>query len=336
MNPAISPLRRFGWLLRRELWEHRIGLVWSPLIAAGVAVVLSGLALMMSTLAIKERHGVGASDTSLSVQVNGINLGELIGQLDAQQLAQLGGGLNLSLLASASWPLVVLAFVTFFYAAGALYDDRKDRSILFWKSLPVSDLATVLSKAVTALLVAPLLAIAASMVSMLGFLGLVCLAVMWLGGDPVSLVLAPASPLAVAGTLIGAVPVYALWALPTIGWLLLCSAVLPRVPFLLALLVPVLSGALLTATGLDSLAGIASGTLWGEGIARLISGTIPGIHLAWQYAADRTDVLSQWMQQPSPMAAWDALAMTTTWVGAVAGAAMIILTVLVRRRSDDR
>jgi ABC-2 type transport system permease protein len=49
----------------------------------------------------------------------------------------------------------VLAFVVFFYCLGALYDDRKDRSVLFWKSLPVSDRDTVVSKALSALVVAP-------------------------------------------------------------------------------------------------------------------------------------------------------------------------------------
>ena len=54
----------------------------------------------------------------------------------------------------------MLGFVVFFYCLGSLYDERKDRSVLFWKSLPVSDRDTVLSKALSALVVAPTLAIA--------------------------------------------------------------------------------------------------------------------------------------------------------------------------------
>ena len=57
---------------------------------------------------------------------------------------------------------VVLAFVVFFYCLGALYDDRRDRSILFWKSLPLSDTQTVLSKLISALVVAPAIAVIAS------------------------------------------------------------------------------------------------------------------------------------------------------------------------------
>ena len=47
---------------------------------------------------------------------------------------------------SSTWPLLVFAFVVFFYLLSSLYDERKDRSVLFWKSLPVSDRDTVLSK----------------------------------------------------------------------------------------------------------------------------------------------------------------------------------------------
>ena len=52
--------------------------------------------------------------------------------------------------------LCILWLVVFFYLLGALYEERRDRSILFWKSMPVSDVMTVASKLVTALLVVPL------------------------------------------------------------------------------------------------------------------------------------------------------------------------------------
>ena len=65
---------------------------------------------------------------------------------------------------------MVFGFVVFFYCLGALYDERKDRSVLFWKSLPMSDRETVLSKVASAIVVAPLIAIAAGLVTMFGFL----------------------------------------------------------------------------------------------------------------------------------------------------------------------
>ena len=66
---------------------------------------------------------------------------------------------------------IVLPIVAFFYCLGALYDDRRDRSILFWKSLPISDTTTVLSKLLTALVLAPAItiAIASAAASMVGY-----------------------------------------------------------------------------------------------------------------------------------------------------------------------
>jgi ABC-2 type transport system permease protein len=61
----------------------------------------------------------------------------------------------------AAMVLIITAFIVgLFYCLDALYGERRDRSILFWKSLPVSDLTTVLSKATIALVVLPLVTFA--------------------------------------------------------------------------------------------------------------------------------------------------------------------------------
>ena len=60
---------------------------------------------------------------------------------------------------------MVMGIVAFFYALDALYADRRDRSVLFWKSLPLSDAETVLSKFTVAILVIPLVALVASLVA---------------------------------------------------------------------------------------------------------------------------------------------------------------------------
>src|SRR3546814_18250586 len=100
---------------------------------------------------------------------------------------------------ASAWPLIALAFVVFFYCLGALYDDRKDRSVLFWKSLPLSDSQTVLSKAASALLVAPLIATLAALATMLGFLVVASVMVMIHGGNPVALLWGPGSPMLLVG-----------------------------------------------------------------------------------------------------------------------------------------
>src|SRR3546814_806352 len=176
------------------------------------------------------------------VQFNGIDLGAFTSQMDAHDLYRLGQGIDLSLFMASTWPLIVLAFVVFFYCLGALYDERKDRSVLFWKSLPLSDSQTVMSKAASALLIAPMLAVAASLLTMLGFLVVLSAMVLVHGGNPLEMVWGPGSPLKVAGQMLAVIPVYALWALPTAGWLLLCSSWAKSKPFLWAIMIPVFAG----------------------------------------------------------------------------------------------
>src|SRR5437867_8784109 len=57
--------------------------------------------------------------------------------------------------------LIFTAFIVgVFYCLDSLHGERRDRSILFWKSLPVSDLTTLLSKVTIPLAVLPLVTFA--------------------------------------------------------------------------------------------------------------------------------------------------------------------------------
>jgi ABC-2 type transport system permease protein len=122
-----------------------------------------------------------------------------------------------------------------FYCLDALHGERRDRSILFWKSLPVSDLTTVLSKAIVPLVVLPLVAFALT----------VCVqAVMILMTSANLLVhgMSPATTWAYFPVLqnwlvmlYGLVAI-ALWHAPIYGWLLLVSGWVRRATFLWAVL----------------------------------------------------------------------------------------------------
>jgi hypothetical protein len=74
--------------------------------------------------------------------------------------------------------LMVLGLLVFFYCLGALHDERRDRSLLFWKSLPVSDFTTVMSKLLLAVVVAPLITMGIAIV--LGLVVLVAACIMLL------------------------------------------------------------------------------------------------------------------------------------------------------------
>ena len=148
--PAKAPVphatARFKWLLRREYWENRGGFFWGPVIAGAIIV---GLNLILAVIgSIAARRSMGSS-------------GFVFDNADTHEVGQALGAMGDGMLVGGVIvACIVLAFVVFFYALGCLYDDRRDRSILFWKSLPVSDSQMVLSKLAWALVLAPVLAVA--------------------------------------------------------------------------------------------------------------------------------------------------------------------------------
>jgi ABC-2 type transport system permease protein len=191
---VITASRRFYWSVRRELWEHR-SIYIAPLTAA--AVSLFGF-LTALTLSPAHRHQ------------------PLDGPYEFAAFLIMGTGF----------------LVGIFYSLDALYGERRDRSILFWKSLPVSDLTTVLSKFTIPLIILPLLSFAIAVVTQFGMLLLSTgLSAGTLGARMsffhMSLML-----------LYHILTVHGLWYAPLYGWLLLVSAWAPRAPFIWAFLPP--------------------------------------------------------------------------------------------------
>lgn len=135
---TIPPMRLLYWSVRRELWENR----WLYLAPLGVAAVFL-IGFFISTVhlpaALKSMEMVGAQH-----QNNGIS-----GRLEGHLLAgpyDIAGALMMAL----------AILMSIFYSADALHGERRDRSILFWKSMPVSDTTTVLAKASIPIVVVPL------------------------------------------------------------------------------------------------------------------------------------------------------------------------------------
>jgi ABC-2 type transport system permease protein len=125
-----------------------------------------------------------------------------------------------------------------FYCLDALYGERRDRSILFWKSLPVSDLATVLSKMITPLVILPLVSFAIAVVTQWIML-LVSTAVLLGSGLSVGPLWTHASLFQQWLMLLyHLLTAHGLWYAPIYGWLLLVSAWARRTPFLWAALPP--------------------------------------------------------------------------------------------------
>ncbi len=131
-------MKTFTTLIKREYWEHPALWVVPALFAA--LMVLGHLFGIYSMW----RFGVDPEELRWGI--------EQVTSMDpADRFAFMQG-----MLIGLAVPFgVFLGFLMFFYALDSLYADRRDRSILFWKSMPVSDVETVLSKLVMALVGVP-------------------------------------------------------------------------------------------------------------------------------------------------------------------------------------
>ena len=210
---VISATRRMYWSVRRELLENR-SLYIAPLAVAALAV----FAFTLSTV-------VGIWEPPLRLHPT----------RPPNELAQ-------PFEFAAALIMATAVIVSVFYCLDALYGERRDRSILFWKSLPVSDLTTVLAKVTIPLVVLPLVGFAIALVTQF---------LMLLAGSAVVLATGlSAAPLWTQLSLsqrsllllYHMVTVHGLWYAPFYAWLLLVSVFARRAPFLWAVLPPLAIG----------------------------------------------------------------------------------------------
>lgn len=329
-------MNTFKWLLKREYWEHRGGFFWAPLITGIVFLLLTIMAVIAG-----ESVRRATDDGGDTLKMNGVELSKLTETMQPGDIAEMGAGLDMGALLSSTWPFLVLAFVVFFYCLGALFDERKDRSILFWKSLPLSDQQTVLSKVFSALVVAPAIATVAAIATSFGFLVILSGYAMFHGGNPLELIWGPASPLTVTLYIAAALPVFAVWALPTVGWLLLVSAWSKSKPFLWALLVPLFAGILVSWFDVMEMLGMKASWFWTNVVGRLLLGTVNGMDMIYREGKNPAmqnfnpegpqDIVALF----SPQNSWSAFAHLDIWIGAAAGVAMILAAMHFRRTRDE-
>ncbi|MCF7220246.1 hypothetical protein [Marilutibacter chinensis] len=337
-HAAPHPTHKFKLLLKREFWEHRGGFFWAPVIAGGISLLLTLMGIIVGLVAGYRAAAAGEIEID-GVQINGFDLAMLTSKLSAEDIAKLSQGIDLSLFFSGMWPYIVLAFVVFFYCIGALYDERKDRSVLFWKSLPLSDTETVLSKVASATLVAPVIAGLVGVATMFGFLAMISIVVLVHGGNPITLLWGPAHLFNLTLGHLTWIPVYALWALPTVGWLMLCSVWARSKPFLWAIMIPVFAGIFVSWFDVMELFNMQSGWFWSNVVGRALLGTVPGIHLPYREGSDSLindqDGIEPLLHEASPMGMLENLSMPELWIGAVVGATLIFAAIRLRRWRDD-
>jgi len=197
-------MKVFIALLKREILEHKN--IWRvPIILVGIALLVR-ISLSVGNLAV---------DINLPSQ---LQLDNTVDSILTSVIAKSLSSMNFII-------MLVMFVVAVFYALSCLFNERQDESVLFWRSLPISDSMTVASKLCIGLLVIP-------------FMILVCqtvVAILFMGTDSLSYLSHYFSQ---------SIPSLAkvlLWSLlPTIAWCVFCSEIAKKNPFLLAFIAPII------------------------------------------------------------------------------------------------
>lgn len=309
--PAAFPATRLmEWSVRRELWENRSVYI-APVAVAAVMLFASAI----SVIGLPHRRRA------------------LLLLDPAQQQAAIEKPYDTVMMM-----ILLTAFVVgVFYCLDALHGERRDRSILFWKSLPVSDTQTVLSKVLTAAVVIPVIAVAAGFLVSILLLLIIGIVFAVNGVNMFGMILSNANFYLAPLRMIGLLPVYLVWALPTIGWLLMVSAWARSKVFLWAVGTPVILVVVVKWANYLLQTGLNIDWLVENIVARGLLGLVPGnwvplAHIDPHTLAGNNNFVAlgnlfthSWMTLATPQAL----------IGAAAGVAMIVAAIRLRRWKDE-
>jgi ABC-2 type transport system permease protein len=217
-EPAVVPTsRQIYWAIRREFWENRY-LYVAPLAVAAVFTFGFLISAIHSPTHLRDLLAFGFQH----------NHEEITGPFEISAALMMGTGILMSI----------------FYCIEALHSERRDRSILFWKSLPVSDVMTVLVKASIPLLILPVLTSAIVLV-MQFFMLLLSSAILLATGGSVATLWSHLPVIQMSLLMLYHVlTAHALWPAPVYCYLLLVSGWARRATFLWAALPIVAIGGL--------------------------------------------------------------------------------------------
>jgi ABC-2 type transport system permease protein len=302
-------------LVRREIWEHRV--LWMAPLAVSLLLILSAVL-------------TNPGNVSLDFSMNGESgLAAMLGGANARMSLALFGLFHWGL----SLPLyLLLTLIVTFYLTDCLYAERRDRSILFWKSLPVSDLTTVISKALVGMVLVP------CGVYLLAVLTDGVLSAIWylrsqlLGSGPPLLPWSTVGWLKVQALLAVGMVFSVLWLAPLGAYLLVVSAWARRNALLWASLPPLLAPLIERQT-------LGTTYLWDL----LTYRTLGMWHLPELAAAkaSATIQMPHMLSPLSPVELFDALPVgrlftnINLWLGLIVALALGYLAARIRRYRDD-
>jgi len=263
---------------------------------------------------------MGLFGNAIHINNGSFTLREVINNMSRYEAREFGEHMNRLLLASTAPIMVGVWFGMIFTALGSLYDERKDSSILFWKSMPVSDTQTVMSKLLTVTVVIPLVAIGFALVFQIFLLIVGSLATFGTDHSAWNILWASSNlPMLLLNEIIYML-MYSLWALPIFAWFMLASVLAKRTPLLLAI-VPVALIALFESLLFNT-----------QYLIRFI-----GMHMTGAHLVDNNESLGRNLLQINSGTSLEIIgsaAEPAFWTGLGIAAAMLSLTIYLRRRGS--
>ena len=201
-------------LVKRELQEYKVGLIYAPFI---VAFILS-LVIVLVYFGVAEIK-TNEFNFSTSVYENGEAVEWMRAATVDQKVAVIRSGLVVL-----GFPIAfVMIFAVLSYSLGTFFEERKDKSIIFWRSLPISDLETVLSKVFVVVFVAPLIILPALI--FLHMVALLSASIFFAVSDIVPFTwIWTAYSITDWFRIIFSLWMQLLWSLPILAWLMLAGA----------------------------------------------------------------------------------------------------------------
>ncbi|MBL4612247.1 MAG: hypothetical protein JKY91_00745 [Emcibacter sp.] len=303
----INGYNPFKALMLREYWENSRAIFTTPLVITAISMVLIIISMGLFGRAI---HIDGSSYT----------LSEVIANMSVQDTQDLSDHINHLLLASSAPIMIGVWFCMVFTALGSLYDERKDNSILFWKSMPVSDMQTILSKILTVTIVIPLVAIGFAFIFQIFLLIVGSLYTIGTEYSAWDLLWSSTNMPVLLLNEVVYLLMFSLWALPVFAWLMLASVVAKRTPLLVAT-IPVALIALFEGLFFHS-----------DYLIRFI-----GMRLSGKHILGSNGDLAESLINFSPRTSLEIIqsaAQPAFWIGLSITAGLLYITVLLRKRNS--
>jgi len=225
-------------LLKREFLDSKTGFFTVPLVVAGLTLFAMILGLISLEVQFGDEIDLSLGNATITIDGETYTDQDWGDDMGRENFAQLLGRAVSG--ATSAGIFMILPFVVFFGLLSSLYDDRRDRSYLFWKSMPVSDTKEVLTKLGWYALVGPLMLFGFCLV--LGIIAMIVVTpFIWAhGGSAMDLLWGPTPFISMWVAAAANYIVYALWILPILAWLMLASAYAPKAPMIFAV-VPVVA-----------------------------------------------------------------------------------------------